>query len=157
MIQNLIVIKDGTAIFNEYFGDCHQLNQDPMLLSAFFDAIMKFSNEFEQGNLEQIKFKEATVGFLKKHNLLFVIIADKSDVQEKNNTKLQIIAKLFFEKFSDQIKHFSGEYSQFNGFKNQLINLGIAQYNCGKNSNCKQCEKKDDVNLVLAEIINESE
>jgi len=55
MIQNIIIIKDGTAIFNENFGDCHKLNSDPLLLSAFFDALLSFASEFEQGSLEQIK------------------------------------------------------------------------------------------------------
>ncbi|MBN1329271.1 MAG: hypothetical protein JXA54_07335 [Candidatus Heimdallarchaeota archaeon] len=156
MIQNLIIIKDGTAIVNEYFGECHRLNKDPMLLSAFFDAIMNFSAEFDQGILEYIKFKEATAGLLKKYNLLFVLIADKKDHDNIIDTKLKIIAKLFHEKYNDKIKQFSGEFSQFNSFKDQLIELEIAQYNCGNNSSCEQCEKKDNINVVLTEIVGKT-
>ncbi|NHJ87809.1 MAG: hypothetical protein FK734_20270 [Asgard group archaeon] len=153
MIQNLIVIKDGTAIFNEYFGECHKLNKDPMLLSAFFEAIMSFSSEFDQGILQFIKFKSATAGFLKKNDLLFVAISDTTDHENSISTKLKVIAKMFHQEFGSKLKQFTGEYSIFKSFKDQLIELGIAQYNCGENSLCEQCEKRNNVNVVLYEIL----
>ena len=153
MIQNLIILKDSLTIYNENFGDCHKLHSNPMLLSAFFDALLNFSYEFEQGNLEQVSFKNALVHFYNENRLLFIAISDLEDTQDKILPKLKITAKLFQEKYSDIIEDYSGEISQFNGFRDILLENNITQINCGKNSECSYCSKKDDENSILSEII----
>jgi len=156
MIQNLIIIQDGLAIFNENFGDCHKTNSNPLLLSAFFDALLNFSYEFEQGNLEQVSFKNALVHFYSKDKLLFVAISDLEDTQEKIISKLKLAAKLFLDKYSEILEDYSGEISQFNDFRNLLLENDITQINCGKYTQCSYCQNKDNENTIISEIIQKN-
>ncbi|MHA1187230.1 MAG: hypothetical protein ACTSXA_05920 [Candidatus Heimdallarchaeota archaeon] len=153
MIQNIIVIKDGTAIFNENFGECHKLNSDPLLLSAFFDALLSFASEFEQGNLEQIKFKKTNVNYLKIDELLYIAISDISDRIDVIKSKLNKIAKLFTERYHSIIDDYSGEISLFKDFRQILLDKNVAQINCGEHSDCNDCENRIDISSTFAEIV----
>ncbi|MHA1462887.1 MAG: hypothetical protein ACTSQ0_07455 [Candidatus Heimdallarchaeota archaeon] len=153
MIQNLIIIKDSLTIFSENFGNCHKLNSDPLLLSAFFDALLIFANEFEQGKLEQLSFKNTKVHFYSKDKILFLAISDIEDKQGVIQTKLKKIAKFFLDKYAKILTNYSGETSQFKEFKNLLIEEKIAQINCGKYSECSSCPNRDNDNAILTEIL----
>jgi hypothetical protein len=153
MIQNLIVIKNGTAIYNGTFGDCHKLNSDPMLLSAFFDALLAFAKEFEQGTLEQLKFKKSNINYLKINDLLFIAITDISDKINVIKSKLGKIASLFKERYDKILNNYSGEISQFMDFGNILIESNIAQKNCGEHSDCHDCPNRISTNPTFSEII----
>lgn len=153
MIQNLIIIKDGTTLLSENFGNCHSLQGNPILLSGFFDALTSFSEEFEQGSLDQLKFKNASVNFLKSDGLLYIIVSDLEDSLTSNTTKLKKIARLFFGEYGKYLVNFSGEITSFDDFKDTLLNLGIAQKNCGKHSECSECPDSNKPNLVFDEIM----
>jgi hypothetical protein len=154
MIQNLIIVKEGAAVFKESFGHCHKLGSNPMLLSAFFDALVQFSSEFEQGQIEQLRFKEATVNFLKQKDLLFIAIADRKDRITTIQSKLRKTAKLFVKHFKNNLKNFSGEYTQFNHFRELLLEEEIVTINCGEHSNCQYCKNRENISSTYKEIIN---
>ena len=116
MIQNLIIIKDGSTLLSENFGSCHKLHGNPILLSGFFDALVSFSEEFEQGSLDQLKFKNSNVNFLKSDGLLYIIVSDLDDSFSNISTKLRKIARLFFGEYGKFLVDFSGE-------KHLLINF----------------------------------
>jgi hypothetical protein len=153
MIQNLIIIKDGATLLSENFGSCHNLHGNPILLSGFFDALISFSEEFEQGSLDQLKFKNSSVNFLKSDGLLYIIVSDLEDSLSDNTTKLKKIARLFFGEYGKYLVDFSGEITSFDDFKETLLNLEIAQKNCGKHSECSECPDSNNPNLILDEIM----
>ncbi len=153
MIQNLIIIKDGSTLLSENFGNCHSLYSNPILLSGFFDALMSFSEEFEQGSLEQLRFKNANVNFFKSNGLLYVIVTDLEDSLFANTTKLHRIAQLFYSEYGKFLTNFSGEISSFDNFKKTILELGIAQKNCGKNNECIDCQNSSKNNSILDEIM----
>lgn len=153
MIQNLIVIKNGTAIFNGNFGDCHKLNSDPMLLSAFFDALLTFALEFEQGTLEQLKFKKSNINYLKMNDLLFIAITDISDDINVIKSKLGKVANLFIERYDKILVNYSGEITKFRDFGDILIELEIAQKNCGEHSDCIDCPNRILTSPTFSDII----
>ncbi|NHJ32852.1 MAG: hypothetical protein FK732_08315 [Asgard group archaeon] len=153
MIQNLIIIKDGSTLLSEDFGSCHSLQGNPVLLSGFFDALVTFSEEFEQGILEQLRFKNANVNFLKSNGLLYIIVSDLEDSLSSNTTKLRKIASLFFNEYGKHLVNFTGEITFFNKFKDTLLDLGIAQKNCGKHSECTECQNNSNPNPILDEIL----
>ncbi|MGC9780773.1 MAG: hypothetical protein HZR80_16140 [Candidatus Heimdallarchaeota archaeon] len=153
MIQNLIIIKDGTTLLNDNFGNCHSLNSNPILLSAFFEALISFSEEFEQGTLEQLKFENTNVNFLKSNGLLYILVSDTSDRMQTIRSKLKKIARLFNEKFGNTVKDFTGEITSFSQFKNTLLELEIAQKNCGKHSECSEYPDKENNSSILDQII----
>ncbi len=153
MIQNLIIIKDSLSIFNTNFGNCHKLDSDPLLLSAFFDALLIFANEFEQGKLEQLNFKDTKVNFYSKDKLLFLTISDLDDKQGVIQTKLKKIAKFFLDEYAEVLTNYNGEISQFYEFKDLLIEEKIAQINCGKYPECSSCPNRDNDSVILTEML----
>ena len=153
MIQNLIIIKDGSTLLSENFGNCHSLHSNPILLSGFFDALISFSEEFEQGSLEQLRFHNANVNFLKSDGLLYVIVTDLEDSLSVNTTKLRKIAKLFFSEYGIYLTDFNGEITSFDKFKNTILELGIAQKNCGNHAECLDCQNSSKDNPILDEIL----
>ncbi len=153
MIQNLIIIKDGATLLSENFGSCHSLQGNPILLSGFFDALISFSEEFEQGSLDQLKFKNTNVNFLKSDGLLYIIVSDIEDSFASISTKLRRIARLFFGEYGKFLVDFSGEITSFDNFKVTLLDLGIAQKNCGKHSECSECPDSYNPNPILDEIM----
>jgi len=153
MIQNLIIIKDGSTLLSEDFGECHSLHSNPILLSGFFDALMSFSEEFEQGSLEQLRFKNANVNFLKSNGLLYVIVTDLEDNLTVNTTKLNKIAQLFYRGYGKFLSNFSGEITSFDKFKDTILELGIAQKNCGNHKECSDCQNSAKNNPILDEIM----
>ena len=154
MIQNLIIIKNGATIFNENFGECHKLNSNPMLLSAFFDALLSFAEEFEQGTLEQLKFKKSNINYLKFDDLLYIAITDITDETNVIKSKLNKVAELFTEKYEINLLNHSGEFTQFRNFSDILIELGIAQRNCGEHSDCSECSNRITTSPTFTEIID---
>ncbi len=153
MIQNLIIIKDGSTLLSENFGSCHSLHGNPILLSGFFEALISFSEEFEQGSLDQLKFKNTNMNFLKSDGLLYIIVSDLEDSFTTISTKLKKIARLFFGEYGTFLTDFSGEITSFDNFKKTLLNLGIAQKNCGKHSECSECPDSNNPNPILDEIM----
>ena len=153
MIQNLIIIKDGSTLLSENFGSCHSLHGNPILLSGFFEALISFSEEFEQGSLDQLKFKNTNMNFLKSDGLLYIIVSDLDDSFTTISTKLRRIARLFFGEYGTFLTDFSGEITSFDNFKKTLLNLGIAQKNCGKHSECSECPDSNNPNPILDEIM----
>ena len=153
MIQNLIIIKDGSTLLSENFGSCHSLHGNPILLSGFFEALISFSEEFEQGSLDQLKFKNTNMNFLKSDGLLYIIVSDLEDSFTTISTKLKKIARLFFGEYGTFLTDFSGEITSFDNFKKTLLNLGIAQKNCGKHSECSECPDSNNPNPILDEIL----
>jgi len=153
MIQNLIIIKDGSTLLSENFGNCYSLHGNPILLSGFFDALISFSEEFEQGSLDQLKFKNSNVNFLKSDGLLYIIVSDLDDSLASIRTKLRRIARLFFGEYGKFLINFNGEITSFEKFKKTLLELGIAQKNCGKHSECSECPDSNNPNPILDEIM----
>jgi len=153
MIQNLIIIKDGTTLLSENFGSCHDLHGNPLLISGFFDALISFSEEFEQGSLDQLKFKNSNVNFLKSDGLLYIIVSDLNDSLASISNKLRRIERLFFGEYGKFLIDFNGEISSFDKFKTTLLDLGIAQKNCGKHSECSECPYRNNPNPILDEIM----
>ena len=153
MIQNLIIIKDGSTLLSENFGSCHKLHRNPILLSGFFDALVSFSEEFEQGSLDQLKFKNSNVNFLKSDGLLYIIVSDLDDSFSNISTKLRKIARLFFGEYGKFLIDFSGEITSFDKFSMILLDLGIAQKNCGNHSECSECPDNNNPNPILDEIM----
>ncbi|NPE07708.1 MAG: hypothetical protein GNW80_05460 [Asgard group archaeon] len=153
MIQNLIIIKDGSTLLSDNYGSCHSLHGNPILLSGFFDALISFSEEFEQGSLDQLKFKNTNVNFLKSDGLLYIIVSDLDDSFTTISTKLRRIARLFFREYGTFLTDFSGEITSFDNFKKTLLDSGIAQKNCGKHSECSECPDSNNPNPILDEIL----
>ena len=81
--------------------------------------------------------------------MLYVFIADTIDDPNAINFKIKKIASLFNDMYSELIRDFSGEVSRFNDFKDVLIDMNLAQRNCGGRPECEGCPNSDKTNVVL--------
>jgi hypothetical protein len=152
MLQNLIIIKDGSTLFNESFGDCHQLTSNPLLLSGFFEALLSFADEFEQGKLEYITFQNAQVYFITKKRIIFVAIFDKKDRISTVKKNMKIITSEFFNQFHINLTKFNGNINVFYDFRKKLLDLEVTEIDCSPSSNCKECTTKKQKNAIVDEI-----
>ena len=156
MMQNIIIIDDGIALFNKNFGECHKLDSNPILLAAFFDAMFKFAAEFDQGISEQMKFKNSNINYLKENKMLFIVISDPKDNANVIQSKLNKIAELFNERYHNVLPNYNGEISLFNDFSN-LLELKIAEKNCGEHLDCKDCPNRISTSNAMNDIMGEIE
>jgi hypothetical protein len=124
MIRNLIILHSaGLDIFATNFGECHSMGGDPSMLGAFFSAIHKFGQANEGGSIQQVEFEHLT--FLVKENVV----------------KLDRIADIFTHVYGHYLT--DGEDAigipDTTDFDNLLIDLKIAQRNCGGRPLCEGC------------------
>ncbi len=81
--------------------------------------------------------------------MLYFFIADTNEDPKKINFKIKKIASLFNEMYSEFLQDFTGEVSRFNDFKDVLIDMNLAQRNCGGRPECEGCPNSDKTNIVL--------
>ncbi|MHA2386782.1 MAG: hypothetical protein ACXAEE_11290 [Candidatus Thorarchaeota archaeon] len=113
---------------------------DPSMLSAFFSAIHKFGQANEGGPIQQVEFEHLTFLVKEMDDLLFVISFDDDNVKE-NVVKLDRIADIFTHVYGHYLT--DGEDAigipDTTDFDNLLIDLKIAQRNCGGRPLCEGC------------------
>jgi len=155
MIRDLLVLtKSGMSLVSAYFGECHSLGPDVMLTSGFVSAVLSFGQELTGQEVKRISFGDLHLLFQARDQLLMLIAVDDDDF-ESNQVKLQRIADLFFENYGDLLEdgHFMGNLTPFEGFRDLLIELNIAQKNCGGRPECKGCPNSKK-SFPLSRILN---
>lgn len=145
MIQNLFVMKDGIALINQNFGECHSLTKDINLITSYLSALQIISEEITGTSIKNINFDEISFHFYidkKKLGLSYIIVADNDDNLREINNKIHKIKNLFNQLYSAEIEQFNGNISQFKDFGTFLIENNILQINCGKKIDCNSCPNK---------------
>lgn len=82
--------------------------------------------------------------------MLYVFVTDNEVGENKIIIKMKKTADLFVNRYKSEIRHFYGEISIFNDFKNILLNNQLVKINCNKNSKCEGCPNKSN-NLSILE------
>lgn len=122
------------------------------LLSGFFWALEGMSLEIAGSLLRAVDFDEISYHFHQESNfedVRFIVITDSLDNPDIIKKKVQEIAKLFFELYSNSIDNFTGDVSQYEKFGKILIEKGITKKNCGKYFDCEECPKSDREKRLL--------
>ena len=141
MIRNLIILHSaGLDLYATNFGECHSMGGDPSMLGAFFSAIHKFGQANEGGSIQQVEFEHLTFLVKEMDDLLFVISFDDDSVKE-NIVKLDRIADIFTHVYGHYLNDTNDTISipDTTDFDNLLIDLKIAQRNCGGRPLCEGC------------------
>jgi hypothetical protein len=141
MIRNLIILHSaGLDLFATNYGECHSMGGDPSMLGSFFSAIHKYGQSMEGGSIQQVEFENLTFLVKEQENLIFVLSFD-DDHMEENIVKLDRIADLFIHVYG----HYLSDTEDAIGipdttdFDSLLIDLKIAQRNCGGRPLCEGC------------------
>lgn len=85
--------------------------------------------------------------------MLYITIFDKKDKQSTIRRNFKKIINIFNENYKSILENFSGEITSFSNFRTDLLGLEISYINCNENSNCNECNKKNEVNPIINEII----
>jgi len=92
--------------------------------------------------LKSIKLEDYKFHFLKEeddYHLLIVLLTDNDKDIKSIDSKIHRISSIFKEKYAEEIRDFDGETSIFTRFKNTLIDLNLAEKNCGGRPECEGC------------------
>ena len=141
MIRNLIIIdKKGTNLLEVNFGECHSLAANPLVISSFISAIYAFGQSLNGRGIKNIRFEHLYFMLYTKKEFIFLISVD-DDLESENRAKLERISSLFLEKYSQELREFeeTNTPSDFTEFINILLDLDIAQKNCGEHPDCEDC------------------
>jgi hypothetical protein len=116
------------------------MGSDASVMSAFFGAIHQYGQSISGGSIQEVEFENLTFLVKEKQSILFVISFD-DDFMNENAVKLDRIADIFLEVYSHYLTD-SGNPSGFpdtTEFGNLLVELNIAQRNCGGRPLCDGC------------------
>lgn len=158
MIRNIFIIQNGIALVKSNFGECHSLSGDSNLIAAFMSGLDSFSRELTGSSIKSMNIEDYEFYFFKdggKFDLLYVFISEKGDNSETIDFKMKKTAELFLERYSESLESFHGEVSRFEGFKALLIEMQIAQKNCGGRPECEGCPNSSNVLKFLNVFQNE--
>ena len=148
MIRNIFIIKDGIPLMKLNFGECHSLQVEDDLLTGFISGLVSFSREATGSSIKKMTFDDYVFHFLKQisgSHLLYVLVSEEGDEMEEIEFKMNKIADLFHERYSSVMEDFCGEVSRFEEFKQLLLDMNLAQKNCGGRPECDGCPNSSNV------------
>ncbi|MBY9019809.1 MAG: hypothetical protein KGD67_02045 [Candidatus Lokiarchaeota archaeon] len=148
MIQNIFVFKAGVLLVNQNFGHCHSLGSDINLVSSYLYALQQISLEITGTPIKSLNFEEIALHFYKDPsdpNIYYVIVTDIDDDMDEINFKIHRIAEIFEQNYKDNIQDFFGNIAPFRDFGDILINMNLAEKNCGGGSECEGCSHNNDI------------
>ncbi|MBY9020516.1 MAG: hypothetical protein KGD67_05620 [Candidatus Lokiarchaeota archaeon] len=77
-----------------------------------------------------------------------MVVTDVDDDLEEIDFKIHRIAEIFDKNYKDYLQEFHGNIVPFRNFRDILINMNIAQRNCGGGSECEECAHNDDLSEI---------
>ncbi len=128
IIRNLFLVKNSLLLLSENFGDNQSLSINDDLISSFLSALISFSTLVSESSIKAIDFDVFTLYFYKvseDSSILSIAIADRSDKENEIDFKLRKITSFFLDKYKNNLNNFNGERSQFQDFKQFLIDKKI--------------------------------
>ncbi len=152
IIRNIFIIRNGVLLLDRNFGECQSFNGSFSLFSGFVSALETFTGEITKSALKSINFEDFKINFyrdLNKLDLLYVLITDLDDNYDQIQHKLKKISRLFLEKHQDILTNFDGNINQFNKFGDILIDMEIAQKNCGGHPECYECQNRNNNSKIF--------
>ncbi|NVM37822.1 MAG: hypothetical protein HWN81_19680 [Candidatus Lokiarchaeota archaeon] len=151
MIQNIFIFKAGIALVDQNFGQCHALGNDINLISSYLYAIQQISLEITGTSIKSLNFEKIAFHFYRDpndSNIFYVVVTDVDDNLEGNNFKIHRIAEIFDKTYKNYLQEFHGNIVPFRTFGDILIDMNIAQRNCGGGSECEGCTHNDDFSEI---------
>lgn len=125
MIQELMIINQaGLALFYHNFEDEDKVG-DKQSLAGYFDIICRFTKQNFKESL-RILMLDSFIFFFYTHRSRYrLVIKCKNGTYDKKALELisENIIEKFLEKYSDILKDFNGEISQFKSFTTKLTEI----------------------------------
>ncbi len=140
MIRDLLILhSSGIPIFSQNFGECHSFDRNVDEFSAFISAIRMFSEQMLGEEIKLIVMEEKKFAFHREGLYTYALITDVGDPKSEILTKIRKVAEIFSATYGEKLQKFTGNTSDFENFGNILIELKVAQKNCGGRPECEGC------------------
>jgi hypothetical protein len=121
MIDNLwILTKEGVLLFSKNHV---KLSKPDDLLAGFFTAVDIFIREITNEEIKNIIMKDHKFNYIIGDDLIIVISTNKYDNDILIQNLLREVKIIFLEKYSEELKFFSGDTMPFGNFDEDLGEL----------------------------------
>ena len=120
----------------------HRNNIDVNLIGGYISALEAFGKKITGTSIISINFEELVFHFYREpedSSLLYLIVANRDDKDDSINIKIQRIADLFYNKYSKVLEGFNGIVNPFYTFGDTLVEMKIADTDCGNGPECSKC------------------
>ena len=129
MIRNVLVLsKEGKGLFAGDFTGSDELGESAQMMNAIISAVHSFSKMLSEERASEIRLGNLTVHLASHRNLLFALAVDGESTSYYQE-RLQHISTLFIEFYEHLLIDVEEihDTSQFDGFKQLLLDLGIVE------------------------------
>ncbi len=121
MIENLwILTKEGVLLFSKNYA---KLNKPDDLLACFFTAVDIFIREVAKEEIKKIIMKNHKFNYIIGDDLIIVISTNEYNNDILIQNLLREVKIIFLEKYSEELKLFSGDIIAFKIFDKDLREL----------------------------------
>ena len=124
-----VVSITGHTLFTKIRDDKTSISENHIQIGGFLSAILMFSNEIIGKNsgetLQEINFDNQQFIISVKKDVIFAYLVDISLKPDNMDRYIDLIAEEFLNQFSDRVKNFNGDLTQFLCF-----NSVVAKYFC---------------------------
>ncbi len=148
-------MRNGVPLVKLNFGECHSLGVNEDLIMSFIGGLEAFVKTVANSNMEKISLENHIFHFYKEIDLLFIFITENEINQKEIDFKMRKISSLFNQKYSTDLQDFNGKVSIFNDFKNTLIDMNLAEKNCGGRPECEGCPNSKKTLKFLQSFMGE--
>ncbi len=123
LIRNVYIISDeGSIIFSKNYSD----NNNNTDLIEFLISLTEFVNNMNfPEKTETMGMHSLQLYYLRKGNVMFYFVADKSDDPEQVKEKIEQLSDIFMEKWGNIVKNWSGDPNEFEGIEEVVDKIAV--------------------------------
>ncbi|NHJ23332.1 MAG: hypothetical protein EAX89_02065 [Candidatus Lokiarchaeota archaeon] len=112
-----ILTESGIVLYHREFNE----NMDDQLFGGLMAAINSFVEELIKDGLSSFELQNKRFSILKRNSIIFIAVSSKKIKEKKVLEELQLIAKKFFELYSEDImKVWDNDTSRFLNFEKEI-------------------------------------
>lgn len=109
--------ESGIVLYHREFNE----NMDDQLFGGLMAAINSFVEELIKDGLSSFELQNKRFSILKRNSIIFIAVSSKKIKEKKVLEELQLIAKKFFELYSEDImKVWDNDTSRFLNFEKEI-------------------------------------
>ncbi|MHA1731837.1 MAG: hypothetical protein ACTSU5_07830 [Promethearchaeota archaeon] len=125
--RHLLVIEreTGVCIFETQFKRRSSDDLDPDLLGGFLLALFELSKEMNAGGIEHVQLGNVKIVYNIQPELMVVAIVEPGAKNDEIRDTVNLIQRRFREKYGDALASFSGNVTPFEGFTEDLGEIGV--------------------------------
>lgn len=123
MIRNVYIISnEGSIIFSKNYSD----NDNNNSLIEFLISLTEFIDNMNFPEKTEIMgMHSLQLYYLRKNDVMFYFVADKSDDPDQVKEKIEELSKIFIEKWGDVVKSWSGDPNEFEGLEEAVDKIAV--------------------------------